>query len=192
MSANTKQLQRIELIIFDVDGVLTDGWIECSPNGEEHKRFYAPDGAAIKWLQRLGPRPAILTGRESRVVAHRALELGIDLCEQNAKKKLPAYERILAAAGVGPEQTAYVGDDLLDLPCMVASGWSAAPADARPEVRARADYVASAPGGRGAVREIIETILKAQGRWNELVAGYVQAGRDWQAARRGTDTGNAE
>ena len=75
---------------------------------------------------------------------------------------------------------------------MVASGWSAAPADARPEVRARADYVASAPGGRGAVREIIETILKAQGRWNELVDGYVQAGRDWQAARRGTKTEKAE
>lgn len=176
-------LKRIALVIFDVDGVLTDGGIYHTEDGNEFKRFDAADGAGIKYLRRCGVGVAFLTGRQSRIVARRAAELGVELVEQNAKQKLPALERILAAAATAPANAAYVGDDLIDIPPMLACAWSAAPASAQQEVRRIASYVTRAPAGHGAAREVCELILRAQGKWVKFVADYLVAGRAWRAER---------
>lgn len=171
----------IELMIFDVDGVLTDGGILLASDGTELKRFNAQDGAGVRYLQRFGVRAALLTGRTSEAVAQRAGELDITLVEQGATRKLPALERLLDAAGVAPERAGYMGDDLMDIPVMMAVGWSAAPASARPEVRQRVDFVTTMGGGHGAVREVAEHVLRAQDKWTQVVEHYVEAGREWIA-----------
>ena len=167
-----KDLSRIRLLISDVDGVLTDGRLIFDAAGVESKEFHVRDGAGLKYWIRAGHRAALLTGRESTVVARRAAELGIDLVEQGATDKLPALGRLLAAAGCAAAETAYLGDDLPDLPVLRAVGFAVAVADATEEVRAAADYVTAARGGWGAVREVVELILKAQGRWDGIMARY--------------------
>jgi 3-deoxy-D-manno-octulosonate 8-phosphate phosphatase (KDO 8-P phosphatase) len=163
---------RIRLLILDVDGVLTDGRIIIDDRGVEQKHFDVRDGAGLKYWHRAGHASAILTGRESPAVARRAAELGIAIVRQNAKDKVAAYESILAEAGVTDEEVAYVGDDVTDLPVLRRVGFSVAVADGAPEARAAALYVTQRPGGRGAVREVIEKLLRLQGRWGTIMQRY--------------------
>jgi 3-deoxy-D-manno-octulosonate 8-phosphate phosphatase (KDO 8-P phosphatase) len=162
----------IELLVLDVDGVLTDNSFLLRAEGGEQKAFYAPDGFGLKLLMRAGVRTAFLTGRNSPVVERRARELGVDLVVQGRDDKGAAFPEVCAQLGVDPARAGYVGDDLVDLAAMKRAGFSAAPADARPEVRARVEYVASARGGRGAVRDICEEILRRLGCWDAIVEEY--------------------
>jgi 3-deoxy-D-manno-octulosonate 8-phosphate phosphatase (KDO 8-P phosphatase) len=159
----------IELLAVDVDGVLTDGGIVYAAGGDELKRFHVRDGSGLKCWEQAGKFAAVITGRTSPAVERRAKEVGVGVVIQGAADKLAALRRVLAHSGVKAEQTCYVGDDLPDLPPLRNCGLAAAPADACPEARADAHYVTRAPGGRGAVREVIELILRCQGRWQPLV-----------------------
>ena len=164
--------EEVRAVICDVDGVLTDGSIILCDDGTEAKRFHVWDGTGIKYLLRSGIQVAFLTGRESPVVVRRARELGVKHLRQGAKDKVPAYEELLADLGVDDRQACYVGDDLPDIPVMRRAGFAVAVGNAREEVRAEADHVTSAPGGQGAIRELAELILTAQGKWGAVVARY--------------------
>jgi 3-deoxy-D-manno-octulosonate 8-phosphate phosphatase (KDO 8-P phosphatase) len=157
------------MLVLDVDGVLTDGGIVYGDNGVELKQFHVRDGSGLKIWQHAGKRAAIVTGRTSPIVAVRAAELGIDPVYQGAMEKMPAYRRLLADAALRPEQVCYVGDDVPDLPLLGSCGLAVAVADACPEARAAAHYITRAPGGRGAVREAIELILRCQGLWQQVL-----------------------
>ncbi|HOX06649.1 MAG TPA: phenylphosphate carboxylase subunit delta [Planctomycetota bacterium] len=172
MATKNLNLKDIKLLVLDVDGVLTDGRLYFSARGEEMKVFDARDGAGIKYLLRAGVDCAFLTGREGSVALARARELGVKHVIGGAKEKEPVLRGLLESMKLAPAQAAFVGDDLVDLPPMRIAGWSACPADAAAEVREAAAYVASAAGGHGAVREIIEHLLKEQGRWAEIMARY--------------------
>jgi 3-deoxy-D-manno-octulosonate 8-phosphate phosphatase (KDO 8-P phosphatase) len=162
----------IDLLIVDVDGVLTAGGIIYSDDGAELKQFHVRDGSGLKIWQFVGKRAALITGRTSKVVAVRAAELGIDPVIQGAADKVPAYRELLRAGGWRTEQVCYVGDDVPDLPVMRNCGLAVAVADACPEVLADAHYVTRAAGGRGAVREAIELILRCQGHWQTIVERF--------------------
>ncbi len=162
----------IELLLLDVDGVLTDGSIIYADDGTELKRFHVRDGSGLKLWHAAGKRSAIVSGRKSVAVERRASELGIRPVLQGRDDKLAAFDEVLAATGLRPEQVCAVGDDLPDVPVLRRCGLAVAVADACPEVRAAAHHVTAAPGGRGAAREAIEWLLKAQGRWAELTARY--------------------
>jgi 3-deoxy-D-manno-octulosonate 8-phosphate phosphatase (KDO 8-P phosphatase) len=161
--------EAIELLVVDVDGVLTDGGIVYADNEVELKTFHVRDGSGLKLWQLEGKRSAVLTGRTSPVVPVRAAEVGIATVIQGAADKLEGYRRLLAAVPVRPEQVCYVGDDLPDLPVLRHCGLAVAVADACSEVLREAHYVTRAPGGRGAVREAVELILRCQGRWQAVV-----------------------
>ncbi len=164
---------RVRLFVMDVDGTLTDGTITYSDDdGTEWKSFHARDGAGIKLLAHAGIVAAVVSGRESPAVVRRAKELGIAELSQGVTDKAAAVRALRERLGVPPRAVAYVGDDLSDLPPMREAGFSAAPADAAPEVKAAATYVCSLPGGRGAVREAIETLLKREGRWEAVIAEF--------------------
>jgi 3-deoxy-D-manno-octulosonate 8-phosphate phosphatase (KDO 8-P phosphatase) len=177
--------RRVRLVCLDVDGVLTDGglYLGATDGGErvELKRFDITDGLGIRLLQDAGVAVAIVTGRESHAVRLRAAELRIEECHQDASAaKLPIVERMLARLGIGWEETAFVGDDLPDLPLLTRVGLPAAVGNAVPEVMAHAAWRARRSGGRGAVREFAEALLEARGAWAETVARYVadrEAGR---------------
>ena len=160
----------IELIISDVDGVLTDGGIIFDNQGIEIKRFHTRDGFGIKLWRRAGFHFGVLTARTSHIVKIRAAELGIDVLRQGFENKLPVAREIFAELRLKPEQVAYIGDDLPDLAVMRQVGLPIAVADAVEEVRAGAAYVTAIPGGQGAVREAIELVLKAKGLWEDVVA----------------------
>lgn len=162
----------IELILSDVDGVLTDGTIILDNQGIESKRFYIRDGQGIRLWQKAGYRFGLITLRSSHVVKVRAGELGIEIIRQGAGDKLTAMQQVLDELDLTPEQTCYVGDDLPDLPVVRAAGLGVAVADACPELCQAADLVTKAPGGSGAVREVVETILKAQRRWDDVIQTY--------------------
>jgi 3-deoxy-D-manno-octulosonate 8-phosphate phosphatase (KDO 8-P phosphatase) len=162
----------VELLLFDVDGVLSDGSIVLRGDGAEWKAFFVRDGAALVWARRAGLQIGLLSGRHSEVTTRRAAELGIELVVQGELDKLSAYNRILDATGRTDAEVAYMGDDLLDLPVLGRVGLSAAPADASPEVLARVDWISGLAGGRGAARELIELVLRAHGRWDRLVETY--------------------
>ncbi len=164
---------KIRLLVLDVDGVLSDGRISMSANGDEVKSFCVKDGSGLKFWQRAGGKIAWITGRHSPLVAARAEELGVDVLRQDCKIKLPVYEEVLNNLGMKTDETAVVGDDLPDLPMLLRCGFSATPADGVEELRSRVDYICRNLGGRGAVREIIELILKKSGRWNEIMARYL-------------------
>ena len=164
---------RIELLVLDVDGVMTDGRIILTPSGEEIKCFHCRDGAGIKYWQRVGKKLAIITGRCSPAVELRARELGIDQVSLSALDKLPVLREMVARLGLGMHQVAVMGDDLTDLPMMHHAGLSIAPADAVEEVRRRAHYVTVAKGGEGAVREGIELILRGSGLWDQVLQRYL-------------------
>jgi 3-deoxy-D-manno-octulosonate 8-phosphate phosphatase (KDO 8-P phosphatase) len=161
----------LRVLVFDVDGVLTDGSIELASDGSESKLFSIRDGAALVWAQREGLTVALLSGRPSEVTSRRAEELGIRIVAQGSTNKREAYRQMAEANGFTDEHVAYMGDDLLDLPVLSKVRLSAAPSDAADEVRARVDWISSRPGGRGAVREFIEMIFKARGRWDAVVEG---------------------
>jgi len=165
---------QLRLLLLDVDGVLTNGQIIYDGAGNELKMFDVRDGHGIKLLHRAGIRTGIITGRSSAVVARRAQELGIDLLYQGALNKLEPFAEILRATGLRAAQVAYVGDDLIDLPILSRVGFAATVADADPEVCRRVDYVAERKGGRGAVREICELILKQGGHWERVTARYFE------------------
>jgi 3-deoxy-D-manno-octulosonate 8-phosphate phosphatase (KDO 8-P phosphatase) len=163
---------RIRLLLFDVDGVLTDGQIIINADGSESKRFNVRDGTAIVWAGRQGLLTGVLSGRSSPATAERARQLGMAVVRQDAAIKEDAYERIRLDLGLADEEIAYMGDDVLDLPVLARAGLSAAPADAVDEVRRRVHWVSRAPGGRGAAREFVELVLRAQQRWGGLLAAY--------------------
>jgi 3-deoxy-D-manno-octulosonate 8-phosphate phosphatase (KDO 8-P phosphatase) len=165
----------IRLLLFDVDGVLTDGVIIVHTDGTEAKGFHIRDGAAMVWAQRAGLTVGLLSARSSGATAHRAAQLGIKLVVQGVSSKLEAYERILRDTGLTDEAVAYMGDDLLDLPVLARAGLSAAPADGAREVREHVHWVSAHGGGRGAVRELIELVLRAQERWDAVVREYTPA-----------------
>lgn len=169
----TDHCQRIELILSDVDGVLTDGGIMYDNQGIEHKQFHIRDGLGIKLWQRAGFKFGVLTARTSHIVKLRAMELGIEIVRQGFEQKLPALREIVKQHGLGMEQCCYIGDDLTDLPCIRNVGLGVAVADAAEEVRAAAGHITRLAGGRGAVRELVETILKAKGRWDETIQVYL-------------------
>lgn len=166
--------QRIELILSDVDGVMTDGSLTYDESGTESKAFNVRDGLGVKLWRLSGGAFGIVTGRESAVVRWRAEELGVDLVEQGVQEKLPVVKRLAEAQGVPLERVAYIGDDLPDLPVIRAVGLGVAVADAAEEVRQGADLVTRLPGGRGAVRELIERVLKASHKWEAILEGYLE------------------
>lgn len=170
--AMRQRCERIRMLVIDVDGVLTDGSIIYSERGEEIKAFHVRDGSGLKIWTGLGMKAAILSGRKSEIVIRRAKELGISAVVQGAENKLEGWKRLLMENQIPPEQAAYVGDDLADLPVLKQSGLAVAVADACEEVRAAAHYVTDLPGGRGAVREAVELILKAQNRWTDVTARH--------------------
>ena len=172
------KLDNIDLLVLDVDGVLTDGKIILSPRGEETKAFHVRDGSGMKFWHRMGKKMAIITGRASPAVEIRAKDLDVDTFRLNAKIKLPAYKEILAELGVLPDRTAVIGDDLPDLPPMRNCAFPIAVADAVQEVRDQAAYITHACGGCGAVREVIELILKGSGLWEQVLARYFDGGQE--------------
>ncbi len=165
-------LAGIELLLMDVDGVLTDGGIVLDDHGVESKQFSVRDGWAIARWRKLGRQAAILSGRRAAVVDRRAAELGITPVIQGAGEKAKPFRALLTHLGLEPSQVAYLGDDLPDLAILRVPGLglAACPADAVPEVRAEVHHVCAAGGGRGAVREVIELLLRAQGLWDATVA----------------------
>jgi 3-deoxy-D-manno-octulosonate 8-phosphate phosphatase (KDO 8-P phosphatase) len=167
--------RRVRLLLLDVDGVMTDGRLGFDGAGREFKFFYARDGIGIKLIQRAGLRVGILSGRKASVVELRARELGIDLLLQKIQDKARGLEAVLQRESLRLDQICYVGDDLVDLPVLLKVGLAVAVADAVPEVKAAAHFVTRKAGGRGAVREICEAILKAQGRWMAEIGRYSPA-----------------
>ena len=159
----------IELLIADVDGVLTDGAIALDAAGAEIKHFHVRDGLGYALWHRAGKRSAILSGRRAEAVERRAAELSIGFVLQGHDAKAAPFRDLVGRLGLEPRQVCYVGDDLPDLPVLRAVGLAACPADAVAEVRGAAHLVTLAPGGRGAVREVVEVILKAQQKWDGLV-----------------------
>jgi 3-deoxy-D-manno-octulosonate 8-phosphate phosphatase (KDO 8-P phosphatase) len=163
---------RVRLLLFDVDGVMTDGMVMMHADGSESKSFHIRDGAAIVWAQRAGLIVGLLSARTSGATAQRAAQLAIRTVSQGVTNKLAGYEQIIQDAGVTDEDVAYMGDDLLDIPVLRRVGLSAAPSDAALEVRERVDWVSPSGGGRGAVRDLIELVLRAQERWDGIVQQY--------------------
>ena len=165
----------IKLLLFDVDGVLTDGTIIVHADGSESKHFNIRDGAGMVWAQRAGLTIGLLSARTADATTMRAAQLGITIVSQGGADKLAGYEKILAAQGLSDAQVGYMGDDLQDLPVLRRAGFSAAPADAAPEVRAAVQWVSASGGGRGAARECIEHVLRAQGNWRAAVSGFFES-----------------
>jgi YrbI family 3-deoxy-D-manno-octulosonate 8-phosphate phosphatase len=165
----------IELILSDVDGVMTDGSVMFDNQGIEAKAFHTHDGLGIKLWQRAGHSFGILTGRTSQIVRLRATELDIDIVRQGITEKLPTALEIIAELGLDIGQVCYIGDDLPDVPLLQAAGLGIAVANASADVRRIADHTTQATGGQGAVRESVELILKSQHRWDDLVQRYFTA-----------------
>ena len=163
----------IEVLILDVDGVMTAGDVIINEDGKLSYHFNVQDGAGIKYWSRSGGKLAIITGRESKAVSLRAEILGIDFVYQNALRKIDAYRDCLNKMNVSPSKVCCVGDDLPDIPLLVNCGFPVAVANAVNEVKYHSAYVTQSTGGKGAVREVIELLLRAKGKWDTLVSGYV-------------------
>lgn len=165
---------KLELLVLDVDGVLTDGTLVVNADGSESKFFNALDGHGIRLWRRAGLKAAFLSGRKSAPTQKRAEQLEIDFCIEDCHEKLPALEKLVEDAHLSAENVAYIGDDLMDIPVMRYAAFAAATANAAEETKAQADYVTKKIGGKGAVREVIEYILKKTGKWNELIERYIK------------------
>lgn len=163
---------KIRLLICDVDGVLTDGRLFFTPDGQEFKSFHARDGHGIKLLQRTGVETAVISGRSSPAVALRMSSLGVRHVYQGRESKLEPWEELLALLDLKPEQTAFVGDDLLDLPLLHRAGLAVAVADAHFSLAEAAHWTTCLPGGQGAVREVCDLIMQAQDTWRDIVESY--------------------
>jgi len=166
--------RRVRLVIFDVDGVLTDGRLWYGPGGEELKAFHAFDGHGVHLLRMAGLDTAIISGRESQAVEERAKELAIKHVVQGARNKRQAYERMLRRLRLTPAAVAYMGDDVVDLPILTRCGFACAPHEAPEEVRRRVHYIAAAGAGRGAAREVCEFILEAQGELGRVLRRFLK------------------
>jgi 3-deoxy-D-manno-octulosonate 8-phosphate phosphatase (KDO 8-P phosphatase) len=158
---------------FDIDGVMTDGRLYFSPTGDFGKAFFSRDGLGLKLLAKSGIKLAIITGRDSPIVTQRAANLGIDLVLQGVEDKRAAMAGLLRDAGLDFEQCGYMGDDVIDLPLLRACGFAATVPDCHELVLRHSHYVARAPAGAGAVREVCEMILHAQGNWERVMAPYL-------------------
>lgn len=169
-----KRAAHVKLLLMDCDGVLTDGRITLLADGDEQKSFHTRDGHGLVLLHRAGLSSGIISGRTASSVERRARDLGITYVRQGTWDKSVDFAEVLAAAGVEEEETAFIGDDVTDIPLMQRVGLAVAVADATEETRAAAHHVTQLPGGFGAVREVTELILKAQGRWAELMSRYIQ------------------
>lgn len=172
MGKQSVHVQKIRLLLLDVDGVLTDGGLLIHADGSESKQFNVYDGHRIKMWQRAGLLCGFLSGRQSAATTRRAEQLDVSLVLQGCTEKLPAFERLLSERQLTAAEVAYVGDDLMDLPLFRRVGFAAAVANANEEVKQQADYVTSRCGGQGAVGEVIEYLLKITGRWEDLVRQY--------------------
>lgn len=166
---------RVKLLLMDCDGVLTDGRIWVLEEGGDQKTFHTRDGLGIELLHRAGLKSGIISGRTSDAVERRARGLGMSFVRQGCEEKRKAFAETLREADVTNAEVAFIGDDLNDIPLMLKSGLGVAVADAALEAREHAHYVTNARGGRGAVREVVELILKSQGRWDDLVKSYLAA-----------------
>ena len=171
-----ERARKIKMLLMDVDGVWTDGKLHyiVSPDGavEETKTFDSQDGIALRWAGWKGLTLGVISGRDSRATEHRARQVGVKYIYQGHIEKIPILEEILAAEKIDLENVAYIGDDLTDAIVMKRVGLAVATANARPEVKRMAHVVTERPGGSGAVREVIEMILKAQGTWQEILEKY--------------------
>jgi 3-deoxy-D-manno-octulosonate 8-phosphate phosphatase (KDO 8-P phosphatase) len=171
-----RRAARIKLVLFDVDGVLTDGRLILGDDGQEYKAFHSHDGHGIKMLQRSGVVAGVITGRSSRVVEHRVKNLGITHVFQGAEDKLPVYDQLLRRLDIYPEESAFVGDDVVDLPIMLKAGLAIAPTNAHALVKQHAHWTTPNGGGQGAAREACELILYAQGNYDRLMLPYLDTG----------------
>jgi 3-deoxy-D-manno-octulosonate 8-phosphate phosphatase (KDO 8-P phosphatase) len=169
-----QRAQAVRLLILDVDGVLTDGRLYFGPQGEALKVFHVRDGHGIKMAQKGGLEIAMVSGRRSDAAYHRARELGVNRFYEGVRDKLAVLEELLAALRLSPVQVAAVGDELVDIPLMARVGLGVAVADAVSEVKAAAHWISPSPGGRGAVREVCDLLLKAQGRWLEVAQPWLE------------------
>ena len=167
-----KKLKHIQLLLLDVDGVLTDGSIIYNDDGSETKIFNARDGFGLKLVIQAGIKVGIVTGRSSKALHHRCDDLGIRHLFDGLADKAMILEKISVQTGIGPDHAAFVGDDLPDLPIMKRAGLSIAVANAHEIVRKKADWTTQAPGGHGAVREVCEALLTAKGIWEEITARF--------------------
>ena len=168
-----RRAARIKLLLMDCDGVLTDGRIWLLEGDDEQKSFNTRDGLGLYLLHKAGLQSGIISGRTSKAVELRARGLGMEFVYQDCLDKMKAFEEILAKAGVIESQVAYVGDDLTDIPLIKRVGLGVAVGDAAPETQSVAHYVTKAVGGKGAIREMVESILKSQGRWSDIVSHYL-------------------
>ncbi len=170
---NKTDLSGIKLLVLDVDGVMTDGKIYMSNSGDEFKSFSVRDGSGMKYWQRAGGKLAIISGRPSEAVKRRAAELGVDAVRLHVKDKLPALMEILDEFGLSADQAGVIGDDLMDIPLARVCGFATAVGDAVDELKEIADYVTQSKGGDGCVREVVEYILKATGKWTQIMERYI-------------------
>lgn len=164
------RMLRVRLVLLDVDGVLTDGRLGYGPNGDTFRQFHVRDGTAVKIARAAGLRVGLLSGRSTAATSRWAQDAGVDEAVQGRRVKEPAFREILERQRVELAEVAYMGDDVLDLPVLALAGLAAAPCDACPEVLAAAHWVSARPGGAGCARELLETVLRVQGRWDGLVA----------------------
>ena len=172
-STAVERAKQVRLMVFDVDGVLTDGRLRYGLDGEILKTFNVLDGHGIKILQQSGVKTAIISARQSPIVAKRAADLGISIVMQGIHDKRSAFETLLAETGLGPQDCGFMGDDVIDLPVMTRVAFAASVPNGHEEVRSRAHYVAQASGGLGAVREVCDFILHAQGNYEAAMAPYL-------------------
>ncbi len=172
-SSVSDKAARIRLVLFDVDGVLTDGRVQIHADGTESKNFFIRDGIAIVWAQRVGIKVGFLSARLAPTTPHRAAQLGVTLVHHGVSNKLAAYETILAGEGMTDDQVAYMGDDVVDLAVLARAGLASCPSDSVAEVCERVHWRSRYPAGSGAARELIEVILRAQRRWDEVLSSYL-------------------
>ncbi|WAK04221.1 3-deoxy-manno-octulosonate-8-phosphatase KdsC [Methylobacter sp. YRD-M1] len=174
MQAVLEKAKKLKLLILDVDGVLTDGKLFFDNEGNEYKAFHSRDGHGIKLLRQTGVEVAVISGRKSNSVALRMKNLGIEYVYQGHENKIAAFNEIIEKSGIMPDQAAHVGDDLLDLPIMTRVGLAIAVDDANFVVKQHADWCTTLPGGHGAVREVCDLIMQAQGRFEDVVNAYLK------------------
>ena len=173
MQSIVEKAKKLKLLILDVDGVLTDGKLFFDNDGNEYKSFHAQDGHGIKMLRQTGVEVAVISGRKSKSVALRMKNLGIEHVYQGHENKVAAFNEIIELIGITPEQAAHVGDDVIDLPVMIRVGLAIAVNDANFAVKQHADWCTTLPGGQGAVREVCDFIMQAQGRFDEMLNAYL-------------------
>lgn len=174
MQSVVEKAKKLKLLILDVDGVLTDGKLFFDNDGNEYKSFHAQDGHGIKMLRQTGVEVAVISGRKSQSVALRMKNLGIEHVYQGHENKIAAFNEIIEKLGITPEQAAHVGDDVIDLPVMIRVGLAIAVNDANFAVKQHADWCTILPGGQGAVREVCDFIMQAQGHFDDMLNAYLK------------------